>query len=72
MPKSLNEEDQILIESEEPVNDADKLDIDILKDIRPISKQVNKQNLKGRKTQKAEIVTSIPIKEEQRQKFEAA
>lgn len=72
-PNSPNEEDQLLIEPEEPnVDDANKSDIDILKDIRPIPKQVNKRNLRGRKTQKAEILTSTPVKEEQRQKFEAA
>lgn len=69
-PKSPNEEDQILIESEEP--NANKSDIDILKDIRPIPKQVNRPNLKSRKPQKAEILTSTPVKEEQRLKFEAA
>jgi hypothetical protein len=46
--------------------------IDILQDIRPIRTEVNKRNHRGRKPQRAELLTNTPIKEEQKTRHDAS
>ncbi|KAJ2953466.1 hypothetical protein O0L34_g1061 [Tuta absoluta] len=51
---------------------ANVSNMEILLEIRPIPKEVNKRNNKGRKPQKAEVLTSTPVKLEQKKKQDAA
>lgn len=79
-PGKENEPNDLVNEDErnndETRNDNNALrisaDIDILKEIRPIPIQVQKRNMPQRRQQKAEILTSTPIKIAQKQKQDAA
>lgn len=52
-------------------NNSNISNIDILREIRPIPKEINKRNIKGRKPQRAEVLTSTPIKLEQKKRQDA-
>lgn len=71
-PHENKAEDETRPEEAGATRDTRKSLKSILVEIRPIPAGKNKKSARGRKKQKAEILTSTPIKEEQKKKHDAA